>query len=80
MKTKNKICNTARHTLLSGLLFPAAVCITYIIGLLTGGIATDFGYDRQCLIIMTAEIYAASAVVAIACAFFAEWLYRRSHS
>lgn len=80
MKNKNKLCTIARHTLAAGLLFPAAVCFTYIAGLLSGSVATSFGYDRQCLIIMTAEIYAASAVVAIACAFFAEWLYRRTHS
>lgn len=80
MKNKNKISSVARHTLLGGLLFPAAVCLTYIVGLLSGAVATDFGYDRQLLVIMAAEIYAASAVVAIACAFFAEWLYRRSLS
>ena len=80
MKRTNKLCAFARHILAAGLLFPAAVCLTYIAGILTGGVEVGFRYDARLLITMTAETYAASAVVAIACAFFAEWLYRRSHS
>lgn len=80
MKRKNKLSSLSRHVLTAGLLFPAAVCLTYVIGILTGGVPVDFRYDARLLIIMTAEIYAASAVVAISCAFLAEWLYRRAHS
>lgn len=80
MKRKNKLCTFAKHILLAGLLFPAAVCATYIAGILTGGVAVGFRYDARLLIRMTAEIFAASAVVAIACAFFADWLYRRLHA
>ncbi len=76
MKQKIKICAFARHTLISGLLFPAVVCLTYLFGLFSGAIETAFRYDIYCLTFETAKIYATCAAVAIACAFLAQCLYR----
>ncbi len=76
MKRNFKLCTMARHILTFGLLFPATLCICYIAGLFAK-CELYFFYDVKRLCIMTAETFAACAVVAIACAFFAEWLYRR---
>ncbi len=76
MKRNFKLCAMARHILTSGLLFPAVVCLCYIAGLFAKS-DLYFFYDVKQLCLMTAEIFAACTVVAIACAFFAEWLYRR---
>jgi len=80
MKQKFNICNFAKHVLATGILFPAAVCITYAVGLICGRIYSFCAYDVGALLVLTAETFAACLVVAIACAFFAEWLYRRGRS
>ncbi len=77
MKQNFNICLFARHILAAGILFPAAVCITYAVGLLCGSVYSFCDYDKQELLLLTAETFAACLVVAIACALFAEWLYRR---
>ncbi len=64
MKQKEKIF--ARHILPAGLLFPAAFCLTYVWGLLSGRIETAFRYDVLCLVAETAKIYLSCAVVALA--------------
>jgi len=79
MKQKFAVCAFARHTLAAGLLFPAVVCAVYIAGILSGAIAVDYRYDAVRLIRLCLETFACCAVVATACAFFADWLYRRLH-
>lgn len=76
MKQKITVCSFAKHTIAAGLLFPAAVCLSYIWGLVSGRIETAFRYDMFCLIVETAKVYACCAVVAIACACLAQYLYR----
>lgn len=76
MKQKIKVCSFAKRTLISGLLLPAAVCIAYIWGLLSGDIATDTHYDTVCLIIEAAKTYLTCAIVAISSACLAQYLYR----
>lgn len=76
MKQKNKLCTQALHTLLAGLLLPAAVCGAYIYGLLVGAIATDFRYDTLHLITEAAKSFACCAVVTIAFAYLLQRLYR----
>ena len=80
MKQKIKLCSYAWHVLATCILFPAALCITYVVGLLKGSIYTFCAYDRTELFLLTAETFAACLVVAIFCAFLAEWLYRRARS
>lgn len=75
MKQKITACAFARHTIACGLLFPAAVCLAYIAGLLSG-VINSTGYDTQCLLIETAKTYATCAIVAIASACLAQYLYR----
>lgn len=77
MKQKFNICNFAKHILAAGILFPAAVCVTYAAGLLCGKIYSFCAYDVRALLTLTAETFAACLVVSIACAFLAEWLCRR---
>lgn len=74
MKQK-KLCPQAFHTLLAGLLLPAAVCAVYIYGLLGGAIATDFRYDALHLITEAAKSFACCAVVATAFAYLLQRLY-----
>lgn len=80
MKQKFTLCAFSRHTLAAGLLFPFAVCAVYVAGLLLGFVHTEFRYDTLCLIRLTAETFAACAVVAIACAFLGDYLYRHGRS
>ena len=77
MKRNFSLCALAGHILAAGILFPAALCATYIAGILGGYVEVFCRYDARQLIIMTAETFAASAVVAISFASLAEWLYRR---
>lgn len=78
MKKNFKICALARHTLACGLLFPLAVCVSYVWGLLSGRIETVFRYDALRLIGAACEIYLCCAVVSTGCALLAQYLWKRS--
>lgn len=77
MKQK-KLCRQALHTLLAGLLLPAAVCAVYIYGLLSGAITVGFRYDALRLTVEAAKSFACCAVVATAFAYLLQRLYCES--
>lgn len=71
---KHKICKLSRHILLSGTLFPLAVCASYIALLCHRGF--DFSYDLQKALASTGEVIALCVLVAVGGACLADLAWR----